>query len=195
MVKQTIIFTIILLALIVPVANAAPPGPQIDQEQPAWVAGLFFGTWDGTSEVAQTFTPSANKSLCQITVALFDTFNASGPAPAVIAELWSDGGSQPGALLGTATNTISADVSNSYLTDYAFSFDGPRLRRGATYWLVLRSTIPSTEWPFGIGWMHDAVDPYVAGQFWRLTDGAWTPENWWSGYGDMRFSEYTCNGR
>jgi hypothetical protein len=48
--------------------------------------------------------------------------------------------------------------------------------------------------PFAAGYQYGAVDPYAGGQFWRLTHGAWTPENRGQ-YGDLYFREYVCNGK
>lgn len=195
--RKSIVIAVVTFLLMVSVAQAAPPGPEIDQAQPTWQAAYVFGQWDGqwdgTLALGQTFTSGANKKLCQVTVNLFDTFNDPGTAPVVLAELWSDDGTQPGLLLGTATNTISADVTTSYLEDYTFTFDGPRLHRNTRYWLVLRTNPDNVLWPFAAGYQYGASDPYSGGQFWRLVQGSWVAETHGQDFGDLYFREYVCN--
>lgn len=146
--------------------------PFVAQNQ--WIGAEWFGRWEGTEEVAQTFVPSSTRRLRLATVSLLNTFNGDeNLQPAVTLEIWSDGGNQPGTLLGSSLNSIKAYDTNSYLTDYDFYFDGPRLRSGQTYWLVARVSLEYENMPFGIGYWHDYTDAFPTGQFWHHTNGVW----------------------
>lgn len=103
-------------------------------------------TVSGANWIAGSFTTDASKYTTVAATLLLQQTGSSSPA---ILNLYSDGGLQPGSLLGTFTSPST--YSTSSLASTSFTLSTVTLQANTTYWLVLHSASGSYNW----GWTSD----------------------------------------
>jgi Dockerin type I domain len=100
----------------------------------------------GTNWIAGSFTTDTSKYSTITASLLLQQTSSSSPA---VLNLYSNGGLQPGSLVGTFTSPTS--FSTSSLASTSFTLNTVTLAASTTYWLVLHSTSGSYNW----GWTSD----------------------------------------
>lgn len=165
-------------------------GPSVDQQQLDNSMDMTNFGYNNQRKFAQTFKPFVTADIYSITVYL-NSFGS--PIDKVRLEIYTDGGIEPGSLLGTAIEDFTVPISPDF---YTFRFQsGIQLTADSTYWLVLSRTGAIDESKFYTVWGNDEgyyYDPYPRGtSYIQFSDNTWIEYSYPpTAYADIYFIEY-----
>lgn len=119
--------------------HSAAAGETQDQAQTS-TTGASTVNFNYTNRVAQKFTAGATGRLTKVDLNIKNDLSGTG---AVMCEIWSDSGGNPGTKL--ATSSIAASVPTATLAYKTFYYnEAPSVTSSASYWLVIYAQANAT---------------------------------------------------